>query len=97
MKSILTAAALALLTATGAQAANIPAADAGQVREIKLNNGQDIRDAGSSSVSATVGAPTELPVAVLPPRDRVEAGYKADSVVLGSTFGGTPAVNVGAR
>lgn len=97
MKSILTAAALALLTATGAQAANIPAADAGQVREIKLNNGQDIRDAGSSSVSATVGAPTELSISVLPPRDRVEAGYKAGSVITSSTFGGAPVVSVGAR
>lgn len=97
MKSILTAAALAFLTATAAQAANIPAADAGQVREITLINGQDILDAGSSSISVTVGVPTELPVSVLAPRDRVEAGYKAGSVVIGSTFSGTPVVSVGAR
>lgn len=91
MKTIFTAAALSLLAVTAVQASNAPALEGVGQRTIALTNGQDIRDYGSASASATVGAPKEAPVAVLPPRDRVEAGYKAQGVIGQSLFPSTEA------
>lgn len=83
MKSIFTAAALSLLAVSAAHASGIASAEASELRTVELTNARQIHDAGSSSITVTVGTPKELSAVVLPPRDRVEAGYKAgDSVTL---------------
>ena len=97
MKSFLTAAALSLLAVTSAQASGVPTSNGVELRSVELTNNKDIREAGGSSATVTVGAPTELPVAVLSPRDRVEAGYKAAGSVAGSVFPGAPAAFSNAR
>lgn len=86
MKSLLTVAALSLLAVSAAQASGITAAEGSALRAVELTNARQIHDAGSSSISVTVGAPKEVSAAVLPPRDRAEAGYKASDTVTLSTF-----------
>ena len=97
MKSFLTAAALSLLAVTAAQASGVPASNGVELRSVELTDSKDIREAGSSSVTVTVGAPTDLPVAVPPPRDRVEAGFKAEGSVTGSVFPEAPGATSSAR
>jgi len=86
MKSLLTAAALSLLAVSTAQASSITAAEGATSRTVELTNARQIHDAGSSSISVTVGTPKEVSAVVLLPRDRVEAGYKAGDTVTLSVF-----------
>lgn len=86
MKTILTAAALSLLAVTGAQAAGISAANGVELRSVELTNAREISENRSTTINVTVGAPKQVSVATLPPRDRVEAGYKADASVTVSSF-----------
>lgn len=86
MKSLLTAAALSLLAVSAAQASGIAAAEGTALRTVELTNARQIHDAGSSSITVTVGTPKQVSATVLPPRDRVEAGYKANDTVMLSTF-----------
>ncbi len=89
MKTVLTAVALSLVAASGALAANVSPAEGLGQRQIELSSGQDIRDYGSATAVATVGAPKELPASQLAPRDRAKGGYKAGDVVTVSSFSGT--------
>ena len=94
MKTILTAAALSLVAASGAFAANVSPAEGLGQRQIELSSGQDIRDYGSATVVATVGAPQELPASQLAPRDRAAFGLKLGDAVNASAFpGGEPRNN----
>lgn len=86
MKSIIAAAALSLLAVSAAHASGIASAEASELRTVELTNARQIHDAGSSSITVTVGTPKELSAVVLPPRDRVEAGYKAGDSVTFSVF-----------
>lgn len=86
MKSLLTAAALSLLAVSTAHASGIAAAESNALRTVELTNAREIHDAGSSSISVTVGTPKEFSAIVLPPRDRAEAGYKASDTVTLSAF-----------
>ncbi|NEY91927.1 hypothetical protein [Tabrizicola oligotrophica] len=90
MKSFLTATALSLLAVTAAQASGNAAPTGVELRPVELTNARDIADNGSSSITVTIGAPKEVSATLLPPRDRVEAGYKADSTVTLSAFPGAP-------
>ena len=86
MKSIIAAAALSLLAVSAAHASGIASAEGSAYRTVELTNARQIREAGSSSITLTVGTPKELSAVVLPPRDRAEAGYKADDSITLSVF-----------
>lgn len=87
MKTIFTAVSLSLLAASGAYASGA-AAPGVEGRTITLTDARDIRENAGPVVNLTVGTPKEVSINVLPPRDRVEAGYKADATVTLSTFEG---------
>lgn len=86
MKTIFATLAVSLLAVSAAQASSLVPADGATLRNVELTDSRDIRDAGSSSITVTVGAPKEVTAVALPPRDRVEAGYKADQTVTLSVF-----------
>lgn len=86
MKTLFATLAVSLLAVSAAQASGIAAVDGASQRTVELTNGREIHDAGSSSITVTVGSPKEVSAAILPPRDRVEAGYKADATLTQSVF-----------
>lgn len=93
MKAIFTAVALSILAATAAQAAGANAPSALQQREVSLTNGKDIAENRGQTVTVTVGAPKELSTTALPPRDRVEAGYKAQTTINAYSFSSSQAAD----
>jgi hypothetical protein len=86
MKPLFTALAISLLAVSAASASGVAATDGANLRTVELTNAREIHDAGSSSISVTVGTPKEVSIATLPPRDRAEAGYKGNATVTQWTF-----------
>ena len=87
MKTFLTAAALSLLAVTAAQAASPLAANGVEVRTASVSSAKDINDNGGSTVTFTIGAAKEVPVATLSPRDRAVAIQKSEATTTVSSFG----------
>lgn len=86
MKTIFTAFAVSLLAVSAASASGVAASDNAAQRTVELTNAREIHEAGSASITVTVGAPKEVSATILPTRDRVEAGYKAGATLTVSTF-----------
>lgn len=86
MKTLFTALAVSLLAVSAASASGIAASGDTTQRTVELTNARQIHEAGSSSITVTVGAPKEVSATLLPTRERVEAGYKADATLTVSAF-----------
>lgn len=86
MKTLFATLAVSLLAVSAAQASSLASVDGATQRSVELTNARAIHDAGSSSITVTVGTPKEVSATVLPPRDRAEAGYKAGAIVTLSAF-----------
>lgn len=97
MKSFVTAAALSFLAATAVQAAGNVAPGGVELRNANVTSPKERIEINQDVKTLTIGAPKEVSISVLPPRDRAEAGYKADAALTVSSFPGQPGAAVSAR
>lgn len=97
MKTFIIAATISVLGVAPVLAASPLAGQNVEQRSVVVSNAREKVDLGTDSILVTVGATVEAPAATLTPRDRAEAGLRADATVSVATFPGTPDRVVGAR